>query len=135
LQRIAKIIAAMDMPASGGVEVIALKHAVAADVAALVQRVLQGGPATPGAPNVPAAAAAAAAAAGDAASVVVDSRNNALLVRAASPTRMALIRELIDKLDRPIGGNSQLGNIWVVHLKNADAVRLAAVLRAAFAAN
>src|SRR5690606_9873418 len=45
------------------------------------------------------------------------------------------IRELIDKLDRPIGGNSQLGNIWVVHLKNADAVRLAAVLRAAFAAN
>ncbi len=131
LQRIAKIIAAMDTPSSGGVEVIPLKHAVAADVAALVQRVVQGGPVTPGAPNVPAAAAATAS---EAVSVVVDSRNNALLVRAGSPTRMASIRELIDKLDRPIGGNSQLGNIWVVHLKNADAVRLAAVLRAAFAA-
>ncbi len=131
LQRIAKIIAAMDTPASSGVEVVALKHAVASDVAALVQRVLQGGGAAPGVPGTPAAAVAAAA---DAPSVVVDSRNNALLVRAGSPTRMASIRELIDRLDRPIGGNSQLGNIWVVHLKNADAVRLAAVLRAAFAA-
>ena len=38
LQRIGKIIAAMDTPASGDVEVIALTYAVAADIAPLVQR-------------------------------------------------------------------------------------------------
>jgi len=130
LQRIAKIIAAMDMPASGGVEVIPLEHAVAADVAALVRRVSQGdATAAPGMPAAPATPGAP-----ESTSVVVDSRNNALLVRAASPTAMASIRGLIAKLDRPIGGNEKMGNIWVVHLKNADAVRLAAVLRAAFTA-
>src|SRR5258707_654942 len=45
---------------------------------------------------------------------------------------MQAIRTLVDKLDRPIAGNNPLGNIWVVYLKNSDAVKLAAVLRAAY---
>src|SRR5690349_13505777 len=43
LQRIGKIIAAMDTPASGDVEVIPLKYAVAADVAPMIQRLSDGG--------------------------------------------------------------------------------------------
>ena len=43
LQRIGKIIAAMDTPAAGDVEVIPLKYAVAADIAALVQRLTDSG--------------------------------------------------------------------------------------------
>ncbi len=126
LQRIGKIIAAMDTPSSGDVEVIPLKHAVAADIATLVQRMTDSGGA-PGAvtPGTPAGGAGAA-------SVQVDARSNSLLVRAANPARMASIRALIDKLDKPVESAGAAGNVWVVYLKNADAVKLAAVLRAAY---
>ena len=127
LQRLGKIVAALDTPASGDVEVIALQHAIAADVATLVQRLTEGGT-TPGAPpGTPAAAAQGSS------SILVDQRSNSLIVRATNPARMAAIRELVNKLDRPIDGAGAAGNIWVVHLKNAEATRLAAVLRAAFA--
>ena len=122
LQRIAKIIAAMDMPASGDVEVIPLQHAVAADVQVLVQRLAD----TAGQPGAAPGAAGATA-------VLVDARSNSLIVRAANPARLSLVRSLIEKLDRPSALNGGMGNIWVVYLKNADAVKLAAVLRAAFA--
>ncbi|MEQ1683820.1 MAG: type II secretion system secretin GspD [Burkholderiaceae bacterium] len=122
LQRIGKIIAAMDTPAAGDVEVIPLKYAVAADVAALVQRLTDSAGGTAGVPGAPAAA-------GGAASVLVEPRSNSLLVRAANPARLASIRSLIDKLDKPTQGT---GNVWVVYLKNADAVKLATVLRAAY---
>jgi len=121
LQRIGKIIAAMDTPAVGDVEVIPLKYAVAADVAALVQR-LTDSSGTPGAPGAPGGA-------GTTASVLVEPRSNSLLVRAANPARLASIRSLVDKLDKPTQGT---GNVWVVYLKNADAVKLATVLRAAY---
>ncbi len=124
LQRIARIIAAMDTPASGGVEVITLQHAVASDIAALVQRATEGG-ATAQAPGIPGVAGAGS-------SVLVDARSNSLLVRAPNPVRMAAIRDLIDKLDRPASPAGASGNVWVVYLKNADAVKLASVLRAAY---
>jgi general secretion pathway protein D len=41
---------------------------------------------------------------------------------------------LIEKLDRPSGNAAPGGNIYVVYLKNADAVKLASVLRAAYGA-
>ena len=47
---------------------------------------------------------------------------------------MSSIRALIAKLDVAPQGSATTGNIWVVHLKNADAVKLATVLRAAFGA-
>ena len=50
LQRIAKIIAAMDTPASSDLDVIPLQHAVASDIAPLVQRLADGAPGRPGAP-------------------------------------------------------------------------------------
>ncbi len=122
LQRIGKIIAAMDTPAAGDVEVLTLDHAVASDIAVLVQRLTDTAPGaaqgTPGTAN---------------ASVLVDPRSNSLLVRAPNPARMAAIRALVAKLDQPTKGSNAGGNLWVVYLKNADAVKLAAVLRAAYA--
>jgi general secretion pathway protein D len=121
LQRIAKIIAAMDTPAGGDVEVIPLKHAVASDIVALVQRLTDpgasGGVNLPGAPGTGGSAAA---------SILVEPRSNSLLVRAPNTARLASIRNLVDKLDVPSGGPNAMGNIWVVYLKNADATKLAA---------
>lgn len=123
LQRIAKIIATMDVATSGDVEVINLKHAVASDIAALVQKMSES-TATPGA--TPGGASAA---------VMVDARSNSLLIKAANPARLASIRSLVAKLDQPTQGSGGLmGNIWVVYLKNADATKLASVLRAAYSA-
>jgi general secretion pathway protein D len=123
LARIGKIIAAMDTPAGGEVEVIPVQHAIASDIAALVQRLSDAGGGLPGVPG---------AAGGTAASVLVDARSNSLLVRAPNPARMAMIKALVEKLDRPVGDGNAMGNIWVVYLKNADAVKLATVLRAAY---
>jgi general secretion pathway protein D len=125
LQRLAKIIAALDQPAASEVEVIQIKHALAADLAPLLQKLTEGGPGM----NVPGAAAAAASAT----SIVVEPRSNSLIVRTANPVRMNAVRSLIEKLDKPIPGGGPAGNIWVVYLKNADAVKLAEVLRAAIA--
>jgi general secretion pathway protein D len=46
------------------------------------------------------------------------------------------VKSVIERLDRPGAGGGLPGapGMWVVHLKNADATRLAPVLRAAFAA-
>lgn len=123
LQRIAKIIAAMDTPGTSDIEIVPLKHAVAADLAPLVQRLADGG------------APAGAAVPGQSSStvnVLVDPRANGLILRASNPARLAAVRAMVDKLDQPSndGGN----NIRVVYLKNADAVKLATVLRAAFGA-
>jgi len=127
LQRIAKIIAALDQPNNTGVEIVPLEHAVAADLAPLVQRIGDGGPAAAG-PGVPGAAG------GGAATVVADSRSNSLLIRASNPSRLAALRATIAQLDRPSPSVGPGGNMWVVHLKNADATRLATVVRAAFGA-
>ena len=127
LQRIGQIIAAMDIPASSDIDVIPLRYAVAADIAPLVQRLTDSSAGTGSA--APATAGAAALAAP---SILVDTRSNSLIVRSSNPSRLAAIRSLIGKLDVQPQGAAANGNIWVVHLKNADATKLATVLRAAF---
>ncbi|MEP7302608.1 MAG: type II secretion system secretin GspD [Caldimonas sp.] len=129
LQRIGQIIAAMDTPAAGDVEVIPLRYAVASDIQPLLQRLTDG--TTHGSP---AAGAAGAAGSTAAPSILIDSRSNSLIVRSANPVKMASVRSLIAKLDVQPQGSAVSGNIWVVHLKNADATKLAAVVRAAFGA-
>jgi general secretion pathway protein D len=123
LQRIAKMIAALDVPSSTEVEVIPIQHAAAADLVLLVQRFADTAAATAGAGGT------------GAVSVVADSRTNSLLVRAPNAARLAMVRQVVDKLDRDMGGNGAAGNIYVVYLKNADAVKLASVLRAAYSAS
>ena len=121
LQRIGQIIAAMDVPSVSDTEAIPLQYAIAADIAPMVQRLADGG-----------GTAAPGAAGTQATLVMADSRTNTLLVRSPSAARMALVRQLVRQLDRP--GSAGIGGsgIHVVYLKNADAVKLAQVLRAAF---
>ncbi len=123
LARLSRIIVALDLPTANEFEVFPLQHAVAADVAPLVQRLSDAGGGAP-VPGVPAQAAGAA-------SVLVDPRSNALIVRTANAARMATVRAAIEKLDRPTPGGGPAGSIWVVYLKNADATKIAEVLRAA----
>lgn len=88
LQRIAKIIAAMDSPTTGDVEVIELKNAVATDIAALVQRLAD--------PSGQTGGAAGAGGGAGAPVILVDARSNSLIVRAANPARLSLIRSLVE---------------------------------------
>jgi general secretion pathway protein D len=124
LQRLGKIVSALDQPSATDIEVVTLQHAVAADLAPLVQRLEGGAAATPSTTVLGATSS----------SVIVDTRSNSLILRAANPARMAALRATVARLDRPSTANGPAGGMWVVHLKNADAVRLAAVVRAAFGA-
>ena len=128
LQRLGRIIAALDVSNATGVEVLRLRHAIAGDLAPMVQRLIESG----------AAAAPAAQGQTDNAfktTVIPEVRTNALIVRAANPARLALVRSLVDQLDQPsaTGAGAASGNIHVVYLKNADATKLATTLRAAIA--
>ena len=124
LRRIARIIAAMDLSNATEVEVIDLKNAVAVDLAPLVLKLIDSSSAT-GAP-------AGAADTGFKTTVMAEQRSNSLIVRAANPARVALVKSLVEKLDQPSSkSNGELGNLHVVYLKNADATKLAATLRAA----
>ena len=127
LRRIARIIAALDVANATDIEVIELKNAIAVDLAPLVLRLLEsgGGAGQPG----------AAPDGGFKSSVVAEPRSNALIVRAANAARMAQIKGLVEKLDRASSqGSGELGTLRVVSLKNADATKLAATLRAAMGA-
>ncbi len=131
LQRMAKIIAALDVSNATDLEIFPLKHAVASDLVPLLVRLSESG-----------GSGGALAAGGQAdtsfrTSILAEPRSNAVIVRAANPARVNLIKSLIDKLDQPpirtINGDA--GNIYVVYLKNADAVKMAATLRAAISAD
>jgi general secretion pathway protein D len=131
LQRMGRIIASLDVSNATDVDVIPLQHTVAADVAPVVQRLIDAS-GTPTA-GVPVAGAPVAGDASFRTTVIAETRSNTLLVRAANPARLSLVRSLVQKLDQP-GGRADTGNIWVVYLKNAEATRLAVTLRAAIAA-
>ena len=125
LRRLARIIAAMDVSNATEVEVLPLKYAIAVDLAPLVLRLVESG-------------SAPAAGAGQADNsfktlLIAEPRSNSLLLRAANAARVALVKSLVDKLDQPEaqGSTDPAGNIHVVYLKNADATKLAATLRAA----
>jgi general secretion pathway protein D len=123
LQRIARIIAASDVSNGTDVEVINLQHAIASDLAPLVLRLVDSG--TPG------AAAQGQTDNSFRTTLIAEPRSNSLILRAANPARVALVRSLVAKLDQPaVQGSAGTGNIHVVYLKNADATKLAATLRA-----
>ncbi|MDF3839364.1 type II secretion system secretin GspD [Cupriavidus basilensis] len=126
LQRMARIIAAIDAPATGEIELVPLKNAIASDTAQVLQKLLDPG----------AAGGAGGGAAGVDASlrttVVAEPRSNSLMIRASSRARLQQARQLIERLDQPY---ARPGNIWVVPLKNAEATKLAQTLRAIVAAD
>jgi len=133
LQRLARIVAAMDVSNASDVEVIPLQNALATELAPLVSRLLEG--------SGTAGAAVPATAQGQSdtsfrTTLLAEPRSNSLILRAANPARLALVRTLVQKLDQPPtpGSSAAGGNIHVVYLKNADATKLAATLRAALSA-
>ncbi len=133
VQRLARIVAAMDVSNATDIEVIPLQHAVASEMAVLVSRLIEGGSAG----AVPGAVAQGQTDTGFKTTLMAEPRSNALVVRASNPARLAQVRSLIARLDQPAYASSAAasGNIHVVYLKNADAVTLATTLRAAMASD
>ncbi len=117
LNRLARIIGSLDTPAIGDLDVVRIEHGLAVDLAVTINRLLDTG---------------AAAGQGDAGRLLVlaDARTNSLILRAPTVARANLARKLIAKLDRP---TALPGNVHVVYLRNAEATRLAQVLRAVIA--
>ncbi len=112
LDRIAEVIQRVDTPSALSTDVIPIRYGVALDVAALALQLLEGK-------------------SGDTSQqimVVADPRSNSVLVRASSPERLKLARDLIERIDSP---ESRAGNLHVVYLRNAQATHLAEVLRGA----
>jgi general secretion pathway protein D len=126
LQRMARIIATLDVSNASDVEVIQLKHAIAVDLAPLVLRLVESGSTN----NTAISATPGQTGAEYKTTLLAEPRSNSLIVRAANPARVALVKSLVAKLDQPSGTNAS-GNIHVVYLKNADATKLATTLRAA----
>lgn len=139
LQRLGRIISALDVSEATNLEIVRLEHAVASDLVPLVNQLLRGGagaaPADSRGSQQGAQQAALQQGSGYRTTLVAEPRSNAVIVRAANPARLMQARSLIRQLDMaPAGGEgSSSGNIHVVYLKNADATRLAQTLRAALA--
>jgi general secretion pathway protein D len=122
IRRINKIIEAIDQANYGEVAVIKLQYVSALDLAQILGRLLGETAAAPAAaPQI------SAAEPGQKFVVMPDVRSNSLLIRSDSPARIARARTLIEQMDVP---GSQMGNINVVYLRNAEAVKLAETLRA-----
>lgn len=126
IARVAQIIASIDTPVANEVEVIPMVHALAIDVAVAVNRMLDEG-ARGGQPS------GQPSPIGDVSqrvTVYADTRLNSVMVRTTNPERMRLARSLIARLDV---ATSEPGNIHVVYLRNAEAVKLAQTLRGVLA--
>jgi len=131
LARLGELIAALDTPSATDVEVIPLQYALASDLAATVLKLSDPSAAAAASPGGNGGAGAPSSASGSSGlAVIADPHMNALLVKGATPARLAAIRALVARLDREGAARS---NIHVIYLKNTDATRLATVLRAAFA--
>jgi len=117
LQRIGRIIDSIDQPGGTDPVVIPLRHASALDVAQTVNRLFI---------DTQQAAGAAGADTSQRLSVVADARSNSLVARSDNPSRIARLRTLVAMLDSP---TSAAGNLHVVYLKNAEAIKVAETLR------
>ncbi len=113
VRRIAQIISGIDSAAGSQVQVVTLRNANAIDLAAQMQKMLD-----PGAIGNSDATLKV--------SVTADPRTNSLLLRASNASRLAAAKRLAQQLDAP---SAVPGNMHVVPLRNADAVKLAKTLR------
>ena len=106
LQRMARIIAALDVANATGVEVIALKHALATDLVPMLQRLLDSGAASGAAPTAPSTGQSDTPLK---TTVMAEARSNSLILRAANAARMALARSLVAQLDQPSASGPNAG--------------------------
>ena len=110
LSRVAQIIQGIDSPSAIDTDVVQVQNGIAADIAGMVSDLLE----APG--NDPTQKI----------SVIGDPRSNSIIIRAGSPERTELARNLIYKLDN---AQSNPSNLHVVYLRNAQAGKLAQALR------
>ncbi|VVN92910.1 Type II secretion system protein D [Pseudomonas fluorescens] len=110
LTRVAQLIAGIDTPSAIDTDVVQIENGIAADIAPMVADLLD----APG--NDPTQKIA----------VIGDPRSNTIIIRAGSPERTELARNLIYKLDN---AQSNPSNLHVVYLRNAQAAKLAQALR------
>jgi general secretion pathway protein D len=115
VDRIKKIVAAIDVPSSADLQTIKLQHASAVDIANLIQRVMPEASINQANPGAAAKL-----------SVGVEPRTNMLILRADTPALITRVRTLVAQIDVPSATN---GNINVVYLKNAEATKVAETLR------
>ena len=118
LARIEKIIESIDQPVSSEPIMITLRYASALDVAQTINRLFAESAQNQASPDQSQRFA-----------VTVDARSNSILARSGDPSRVMRVRQLVAMLDTP---TTAAGNIHVVYLKNADAVKLAEILRAIY---
>lgn len=112
LERIASVIAGVDLPTAFNTNVIPIEYGVALDVAAIATQLLD----------------AQARDQNERVTVVADPRSNTVLVSARSPERLEFANSLIERIDSP---KMHAGNLHVVNLRNAQATNMAEVLRGA----
>lgn len=110
LQRVAQIISGIDTPSAIDTDVVAVQNGIAVDIATMVSELLE----TQGSDQT------------QKISVIGDPRSNSIIIRAGSPERTELARNLIYKLDN---AQSNPSNLHVVYLRNAQAGKLAQALR------
>ena len=117
LKRLSRIIASLDTPSVAEMQVLKLEHAIAMDLAVTASRLLDQGSA-PGAADP------------GRVMLLADARTNSVIIRAPTEAKATLARTLIIQLDQP---TALPGNVHVVYLRNAEAAKLAQVLRAVVA--
>ncbi len=119
LRRLEKIIGEIDQPGASVPYLIPVRYASVIDISQTLNRLF--------------ADAAGGAAASDRmqrVTIVPDLRTNSLIVRSDNAGYIERVRALVQSLDRE---TSVAGNIHVVYLKNAEAVRVAQTLRSVLA--
>jgi general secretion pathway protein D len=123
IRNLLRIVEIIDQRGGSELAIIPLKYASALDIAEMVVRLY---------PNVsqsigaPAPAQQAAAGEADRVTILPDLRTNSLLVRAENQGAIKDLREFIERLDVPAKVS---GNTRVVYLRNAEATKLAEILR------
>ena len=115
VNRIAKIISSIDVSTGTDLQLIKLQYASAVDVVNLIKGLMPETNVNPSNPGAPPKLL-----------LGVEPRTNSLIVRAETPQLVSRIRTLIAGLDIPTAAG---GNIHVVYLRNAEAVRVAETLR------
>jgi general secretion pathway protein D len=115
VKRIAKIIGAIDVPAAVDVAVIKLNYASAVDASNLLKGLMPEATSNPANPGQPPKLG-----------IGVDARTNSVVVRADTPALVTRVRALVAGMDTE---GAASGNVRVVYLKNAEAVKLAETLR------
>ncbi|MCP5419043.1 MAG: type II secretion system secretin GspD [Gammaproteobacteria bacterium] len=116
VDRIATIVARVDLASSEEVEIVPLRHASATDVVRVLSSLSD---------SKGQAAAQGAAAAGNQPKLVADERTNSVLLSGSAKDRLRL-RTLIAHLDTPLEGG---GDTQVIYLRYAKAVDLVPVLQ------